>query len=689
MIATSYQRQLNLRSSHRQSPVHRSWLRRIYLLAAVGFAASEVVGTASIVWAYHIAQYTRSDEAEFLWFWAGMLLIELPLAALIARRSTPPATRAALLIWYGFDSYIPKLLRDPTSPIFHDEFAHWRETYSILTTGKLFQPNPLVPIVARYPGLHAATAALVHATGLTIWQAATLLLILFHVTLVLGIATLARSLGANNRTASLIALLYCLNSSFLYFDTQYAYESMAITLAVWTLVAYVRAIRSQSKEGRVTWGVLTTVLSAGAVVTHHLSTLILILIMALIAVAITTPWLAKGEHWVRSSVATAWSLSLVTTLMAATWITFVAPTTWTYLSPYAGEGLTELIQVVKGSGGARQLFGASLSPWWEQRSAYLVTVLALGLAVTALLLIRAWIKRGRLPRGRRRAFLVTFGVFGLVYFPSTIFIFSADGAEGARRSWAFTWIGLSIFTGPAAIWLIDWCRRHGKLWKRISARLLLSSALAISLIGGTAAGLDAAYRFPGPFLYGSDARSVTPELLATSQWFTTHFGPGKKILSDRYTGIVFGSFGLQNTVYPSGTLPFYSLYLAGPGAPINPPSLVPNLGLENITYMVVDERMAYDLPELGVYFTATDPPALRPQDDKSAFYGKLDKFNTFDWMIKVFQSDNYSIYRLNLPPPLNSNGYQHTPPPSPAKRSKRSKRSSRGNLLQGKLLVAP
>ena len=63
--------------------------------------------------------------------------------------------------------------------------------------------------------------------------------------------------------------------------------------------------------------------------------------------------------------------------MAGAWFHFVAPATLSYLSPYLGEGLSELMQAAKGSGAARQLFGASLSPWWEQRSAYLVTVFAL------------------------------------------------------------------------------------------------------------------------------------------------------------------------------------------------------------------------------------------------------------------------------------------------------------------------
>ena len=221
----------------------------IYLLA-VAFAVCELAGTAAVVRAYDIAQFTPSNPSEFAWFYMGMFLLELPLVALIARRATPQTMRTALLTFYGLVSYIPKLLRNPTAPAYHDEFAHWRATYEILSTGKLFQANPLIHIIAQYPGLHAATAALVHATGLSIWQAAILLLILFHVTLVLGIAALAQALGFNNRTASLIAILYALNSSFLYFDTEYAYESMSITLVVWTLVSYVRAIRSQPGEGR-------------------------------------------------------------------------------------------------------------------------------------------------------------------------------------------------------------------------------------------------------------------------------------------------------------------------------------------------------------------------------------------------------------------------------------------------------
>jgi hypothetical protein len=675
LTAASYQRQVEPASGPESSTRHDRAVRLYFL--AVAFAVCELAGMAAVVRSYLIAQITLSNTSEFVLFWVGMFLLELPLVVLIARRATPQAMRTALLILYGLVSFAPKLLRNPSSPIFHDEFGHWLETHEILTTGKLFQPNSIIPIIAQYPGLHAATAAVVHATGLTIWQAATLLLMLFHVTLVLGIAALAQALGFNNRTAALIAILYSLNSSFLYFDTQYAYESMAIALLVWTLVSYVRAIRSQSRDGRVAWGLLTVMLSAGTIITHHLSTFTLVLVMALISLAVSVPWLAKGEGWARNAV-TAWVLTVITALMAGAWFRFVAPNTWSYLSPYLGEGLSELVQVIKGSGSARQLFGASLSPWWEQVSAYLVTVFALGMAVGGLFLLRARIKDGRLPPGRRRAILAAFAFLGLVYFPSTVFIFSPAGAEGARRSWAFSWIGLSILAGPAAVWLLDRAGRITDRWRRVSLRSGLVTVLAITLVGGTAAGLNASYRFPGPFLYGSDARSVTPELLAASKWFSARFGTGNKIVTDRYTGLIFASFGLQAPASPSAGFPVYNLYLAKPGNPIEPAFLLSDLSLSNYTYLIVDARMAYDVPELGIYFTPNDPASLQPHGSRPVFYGRLGKFDTIQWMVKVFQSDNYAIYRFVLPAaPI---GYQAQPPRS---------RGKRGKVLQGKLSVTP
>jgi len=630
-------------------PADQGLRRRRFLLAAIALAGCELAGMAAVVTGYHSGESAVSNMSEFAWFWIGLLLLTLPLAGLVGRRATPSSIRTALLVLYGLVSYAPKLLRNPASPLYHDEFAHWLETHDIPKTGKPFNPNPLISIIARYPGLHAATAELVRATGLSIWHSATLLLLLFHVALVIGIAELAQALGFNNRTAALVAILYGCNSSFLYFDTQYAYESMAITLTVWALVSYVRAIGSQPWRRRAAWPVLTMVLSAGTVITHHLSALILVVIMALISLALSLPWLASGEQWIRTAV-TAWSMTLFTTMMAGAWSYFVAPRTISYLSPYVGQGFSQLLHLAQGSGGGRQLFGASLSPWWEQKSAYLVIVFALALAVGGLLLMRTWIKSGGLPRGRRRALLIAFAVLGLVYFPSILFTLAPSGAEGARRTWTFTWIGLGMLAGPAMVWLVDWAGRHIPRWRRISMRAGLVSALAIAVIGGTVAGLNASYRFPGPYLYGSDTRSITPELLGASRWFSAQLGTGNNIVADRYTRLIFASFGLQNTDTPSPGFPTWDLYLDKPGSPIGPAYLLSELAISHYTYLIVDGRMAYEVPAQGVYFGRDEPGSLITRSGEPIFRGRLGKFNTIPWMVKVFQSDNYSIYRLNLPP---------------------------------------
>jgi hypothetical protein len=626
------------------------------LIAALG--ACEVAGLTAIAAAYLIAQTTAGDEAEFIWFWLGMIAVELPVIAVVARRGGSAAGRSAVLVVFGFVSYAPKLLRDPSGPAYHDEFAHWRDTYDIVASGRLFQNAQIIPIIARYPGLHAVTAVLVDVTGLDIWQAATVLLLLCHVALLLGIAVLARAAGLGSRAAALAAAAYGFNASFLYFDTQFAYESMAITLVVWALAAFAQALRARPGPHRRAWCGLTVLLASGCVITHHLSTIELTVVMAGVSIAISLPGLARSDGW-KSAAATAWGLTAFTGLSITAWIVFVAPATAAYLSPYLGAGLSQLLHLAAGTGAGRQLFSASLSPWWEHDAAFAVTVIALGLAAGSLLMLRRWLRQRALPSGRGRALLVAYTALGLIYFPSTAFILSPAGAEGARRSWAISWIGLAVAVGPMVAWLLDWAARRSRLGMRAAARAGLAVVAAVALVGGTAAGLDASYRLPGPYLFGSDARSDTPELDAMTRWFLDRFGPGNNVVTDRYTGLLIASYGLQDTALPSAGFPVWDLYSDQPGQPIGPPSLITELTSADFRYLIVDERMADDAPQLGVYFEGTEPTGLIRPDGQPVFKGRLGKFGAISWMTKVFQSDNYAVYRMSLP--ASGDRYQASP----------------------------
>jgi hypothetical protein len=615
--------------------------------ATAGVGLSLLLGMFALAHSYAIAQYHLTSTSQFIWFWAGMLLLTLPIIALLARRSTRASTRTTLLTLYGILTYAPKLLRNPSGPLYYDEFAHYRATYDIIHTGKLFTPNPLVPIVAYYPGMHAATAALVNLTGLSIWQAAIALLLLCHIFLVLGIAMLAEALGLTRWTASLSAVFYSLNSSFLYFDTQFAYESMAITFAVWTLVAYVHTISARTARDRITSAFVTCLLFACTLITHHLSTFTLVVIMTLIALGLSIPQIARGEQWVRTA-ATAWALTLFAFITMGFWFVRVAPGTISYLTPFISQGLSQLMSEAQGSAASQKLFSASLSPWWEQKSAYVVVLLALGIMIGGVLFLRSRMRRGRLPTGHRRALWVSLSLWGLAYFPSTVFILSAAGSQGARRSWAFTWIGLALAAGPAMAWLIGWARDLTSRWLRTSAHVGFAAAVTLGMMGGTAAGVNVYYRFPGPYQYGSDTRDITPELYAASAWFRKRFGIYNNIVIDRYSGVVFASYGLQNPATTWTGFPTYELYLANLRSPILQ-SLLGKLKGSDFHYVIVDRRMAYYLPEVGVYFDPGEPASLTPASGKSPFYGKLQKFDSFPWLTKVFQSDNYIIYRIVVP----------------------------------------
>jgi hypothetical protein len=188
------------------------------------------------------------------------------------------------------------------------------------------------------------------------------------------------------------------------------------------------------------------------------------------------------------------------------------------------------------------------------------------------------------------------------------------------------------------------------------------------MVGGQSAGLEPAYRFPGPFLYGSDTRSETPELDAMAQWFLARFGPANNIVTDHYSGLVMASYGLQDTANPSSGFPVYDLYADPPGKPLGPLFLLYELQSSHYLYLVVDARMASNIPHVGVYFEPDEPVNFISADGKSIFAGRLAKFDTTQWMYKVFSSDNYAVYRMALMP--SSVTYQN-----------------RGVAFQGKLAV--
>ncbi|GIE93229.1 hypothetical protein [Paractinoplanes rishiriensis] len=604
---------------------------------AVTLTVAGAAGAAALVAADRIAEWDRGSPFEL--FWLGMLVFTLPAVYWATRRRTSARLRLAVLIGYAGFTYLPKLLRNPTGPLYHDEFAHWRQAREILLDGRLFEANPIVRVVGDFPGLHSAVASVAALTGITVWQAALAVLIVAHVLVVLGVAVLAEEIWRDGRIAAVAAIIYSLNSSFLFFDTQFGYESMAIPLLVWTLVAVLRAMRGPGRRSRAGWTATAVLLSGATVATHHLTALGMVLILTIVAATVSVRAIRRRDGAVVAA-GIAWALTLAATAMVVLWLYGVAPKTAGYLDPYLGKALDQFAGMTGGDGpgGRRTLFKQSVAPSWEQVAAFAAPVLALVAMTAAALRLR--LRRDRDPVSRSGALAML--VLGACYFPAVVLILTPSGAEGARRSWAFSYLGIALVVAPVVVALLG---RATRRWQRLATGGALLAVCAVLLVGNTAAGMNPSYRFPGPPLYGSDTRSETPEVTAASEWLRRTQGRELRIVADRYSGLIFGSFGEQNPVTGSVTFPTYDLYISQPGRPVSP-ALITQLSSWRFGYLIVDRRMALEVPEIRIYFETNEPI---PHDGRPAFsLRQLTKFDTTPWTIKIYDSGHIAIYRFDF-----------------------------------------
>lgn len=611
---------------------------RFWALPAAGLLA----GTPLVVYSFHYAATHQTTQVQFDLFWLGILAFALPAGyrALCAR--TTPTRRWTLVALVGAWDFLPKFLRDPGSPLFSDELAHYRQAVVVAGSHKLYPDNPLIPIIRVFPGQQALTAALHDVTGLSIWTVAESTLLLFHVATVVGIMALAARLTGSYRAAAISALFFATTANFMFFDSEYSYESIGLPLAVWALVAAVNATgRGERPAKRWTWVGAGSLIGLACAVTHHLSSYVLAGLLLIVAASHTVAHRrGSGPSTSRAARQAAWTLALVLVAACGFWL-IPAHQVFSYYSPYLTSGFSEVTHLLGHKSGARTLFKATTTPLYEQVFAFAGPPILLALAVVAYRSHR----RRLYALGPSYVALVLAGVLG--YFASLPFILTSFGSEGAHRSWTFSYIGVALLAGPVLDHYLS--RGHdpvtptaGRSRRRRLWPVITAAVLVVLLIGNTASSVDVEYRFPGPYVYGSDTRSLTDELLYLTQWFQQTQPANPNIITDRYTGLPLGGFDGANLAAASKGFPFWEMYFdpAGP-----PAGLLVAIGYSNYDYLIVDSRMAKDVPLLGVYFSYAEPQALTRT--KPVPVAALDRYHLQPWAIEVFASSHYSVYRLD------------------------------------------
>lgn len=590
------------------------------------------VGVALIALAVSAAR-VGSAYAEPL-LWAGLLTLTVPPSIRLAGKGASGGERLALVVWLGIGLYVVKLLQSPLDLRYFDELLHWRTATDILNLRRIFVENPMLPVSAFYPGLELSAIALVETTGLDLFSSAVIIILAARIVLVVAFYLFCLEVTHSDRFAGLATLIYMTNASFIIFSGQFAYESLALPLAVFTVYTAAR-LANHPQYGPIGPAIAGILGLSTVVVTHHLTSFALVAFLALWVVARQVTRLWNGARFAQ------YGLLLFGIVATASWMLLVATPVIGYLSTPTNDSLRELLLLLLGESGARPLFtGAegTRPPIWETALGYGSVLLYLSLLPLGLLVL--W--RGY----RRHAIAVALGV-GALLFPTSILLrFTQAGAESSARAVEFVFLALSVPLALSLATALDWLARRLKRWIPPMLSIGLASALvfAVLFMGSVIIGWGPAWaRLPGPFLVSADARSVGRQGIAASQWASEHLGSGNRVGADRINALLMGSIGRQRII--NGLADHYSTALLFDDAVFDGNEL---FGIRNHRYefLVVDYRLAEALPKLGYYF---EPGELNNRRyTKPIDRNILAKFDPLAIVSRIYDSGDIVIYDLRL-----------------------------------------
>ncbi len=516
-------------------------------------------------------------------FWLGLLAILLPVTARLVSTSPSRNERVALLVLLGLASYLVKVFRDPFRFLYADEFVHQYNALSILSTHGLFRANPILPATAAYPGLESPTAALSALTGLSTFAAGLVVIAVARVIMMIALFLLYETVTGSGRVAGLAAALYAASPHYMFFIADYSYESLALPIAILALAAALRA-RPPSGRGSRAWLIVTLLLIAGVVVTHHMTSYALILVLLAICL-MPLPWLHQR-------ISRPWTVVIAAIAMTAGWLVLVARTTYGYIAPVVFGALHETLRTIEGEAATRQLFGGGSSshvaqgPEWERLVA-LASAVVIAVAVPFGVRV-VW------RRYRDRPTALVFAIAAVGYVLSLGLRLVPAAWETTVRSSEFLFIGASFTLAVFTLWMLE--RYTGPL-----PRAGLVVAALVLIIGGVISTTPSSTRLAQPYRVAVHGTDLEPQAAAVAQWAGEKLGPGNRVAAEAADGRFLLVDGGQHVFV--GTNPPISRILSTKALY---PWEVSVLRRNGIRYVVTDARPSSADVSDGFYFFPGD-----------------------------------------------------------------------------------
>lgn len=599
------------------------WLPALTLTSAVGVFL--------VALAYNAARFALW-WAEPL-FWLGLLVIYLPVAVRLFSPKPTRQERISLLIVLGISFYFIKYLQYPIYFTYYDEFSHWRNASNIASSGHLFHLNPLNPITSYYPGLEIVTTLLSNVSGISIYVSGILVIGVIRVMFVLALYLFYERAIGSEQVAGIAMVIYMINPGALFTDTQFAYESLALPLAVFILFAVASRLYMPGRRKSLVLAIILAV--AAVVVTHHVTSYALVVFLFLWTViwALTIPRHGQSQkvQMELGRVALLGGVALLGLLLCVAWLVYTGGLAIGYLASHIEPAVTQLGQIFVGQTKIKPLFhdgSGFVAPLWERIATYAsVVLIVLGLPFG---LFRIW-------RHHRSNATILALAFGAIAYPATQALrLTPAGGETADRSTEFLFLGIALVLAIAIteIWL-----SRGPSWKRST---ILMAALVVVFLGQTIVGNGPSWaRLPGPYLVSADPRSIEPEGIAAAKWSFSYLGPGHRVATDRINTLLMATYGneLAETA-GSASLSVGQVFVALHFGP----TVKEILQQDGIQYLVVDHRLSTSLPRVGTYFNK--PVTGQFHYTKPIDPAALAKFDNVQNVSRIFDSGNIVIYDI-------------------------------------------
>lgn len=584
--------------------------------------------------------FSRQGRDGSYWlFWAGIVAIVVPVAVRLVGVRTARSERLGLTVMMAMALYIVKVLHAPTSFQFHDEFAHWRNAENVLQSGHLFGFNPLIPATAFYPGLANVTAAVARTSGLSIFTSGILVIGAARLVLVIALFLVVERL-VGSRIAGVAVFIYFANPNFLYWDAQYAYESLALPLVLLALYLVMQAGDQVSAIGMVgprsSWrerfGIsaasagyrFIAVATIGAViVTHHIAAFALSLL--LLAWTFVSWWRHRSSSRDRYA---PFGMALLSTAGTLAWMFFVAPRTISYLRPVLTRALTGGLDLILHQKTTRQLFvgGGQIAPAWERVMGIAAVALLLGALIIGLVILLR--RRGVAPL----AMVLALG--SLLYVLLLPLRLVAAGQETANRSSEYVFVSLGLVDGLVVAEVI---------LKRLRPTLGQLSAVAyltVVFLGGVCVSWAYYERLAPDFTARGVPTTVSPQSIAAANWMRQIVGTDRRVATDLTNSLGLGSYGLQHPL--SGATDNAKVWKVFLPTVVNA-EVRNDIRTDRVQFILTDHRLSEGVPlGGGAYFDPGEPHAghwIRPISSTA-----MTKFDGVPAISRVYDAGILQIY---------------------------------------------